>query len=811
MKKIFKLTIAIIAISASINTNAQIIRTIAGVDTLGYTGDGGMAYRAQIGASWSCIQDSIGNVFVADDEHNLIRKIATDGTITTIAGNAAIYGGYTGDGGPATAARLNYPSGMAADKTGNIYFADNANFAIRKISPAGIITTFAGDGSGVHAHTGDGGPATAARMMGCVYVALDKFGNLFFTDGNSRVRKVSSSGIITTYAGYSAIGYAGNGVAATTAALSGPCGIVCDTAGNVYFSDQTNQIIRKISTSGIITTIAGRPTQSGFSGDGGAATAAKLRTPGGLSIDAAGNLYVADQGNNRIRMITPSGIITTVAGDGTWNYTGDGGVPTRATFKYPSSVFVGLQGNLFITDRRNYVVREILNPNTTAIAASAGSVICSGASETFTAGVPAREYGLINQWKVNGTPVGTDSIRYVTAALSTGDRVSFRRIDPVGRFTVDSSNVISMTVNPNVTPFISATKNTADTVCNGTTVTYVGHPVYGGLTPAYQWKVNGVVSGTGVSFAYTPTTGDIVNVTMNSSEACPTVNPVVSANSRMTVQHTVMPVVSIGGATGPVCEGTPAAMNAMSINGGTAPTYSWKKFGIVVATGSTFSYTPANGDYITCQMISNATCAITDTVVSNATMVVNPPVSPSVNIISDPADGITYSGQAVTYYTEVTYGGAATSYQWFVNGSAVTGATNATYVRNIYHTDTVKCQITSTAPCVDNANPVSNDIVMNTGQLGTHIATSAAANVTLFPNPNNGKFTLRGNTSNANASNATYQVYDVTGKMMAEGMVTIQQKTINEAISLGADLVPGQYFLKLSVEGDYKLISFLKK
>jgi len=221
MKKIFKLSLAILALS-SIQANAQIIRTIAGVDTLGYTGDGGMAYRAQIGASWSTVQDSIGNVFLADDEHNLIRKIAVDGTITTIAGNPYIYGGYAGDGGAATAARLNYPSGMAMDKVGNLYFADNGNFAIRKISASGIITTVAGDGSGAHAHTGDGGPATAARMMGCVYVALDKFGNLYFTDGNSRVRKVNTSGIISTVAGTSAIGYSGNGVAATSAALSGP-------------------------------------------------------------------------------------------------------------------------------------------------------------------------------------------------------------------------------------------------------------------------------------------------------------------------------------------------------------------------------------------------------------------------------------------------------------------------------------------------------------------------------------------------------------------------------------------------------------
>jgi hypothetical protein len=810
MKKIIlSLAIAISVIGIGAQVNAQVIRTIAGVDTIGHTGDGGPAIHAQIGASWSTVQDTAGNIYLADDEYNMIRKITPQGIITTIAGTPYSYGGYTGDGGPATAARLNYPSGMAFDRRGNLYFADNANFAIRKISPAGIITTFAGDGSGAHAHTGDGGPATAARMMGCVYVAVDRIGNVFFTDGNTRIRKVDTAGTITTIAGTSAVGYYGNGVAATSAALSGPCGIVVDSFGNIFFSDQNNGLIRKINTSGIISNYAGIPGAVGFTGDGGQATSAKIHTPGGLAVDNNGNVYFADESNGRIRRVTSSGVISTIAGSGSWSYSGDGGAPTSAGFKYPTSVCLGNNNNIFITDRRNYVVREIRNQSAVTITPSTGSNICAGTTNVFS--VPERNHdlGLVHEWRLNGSLVGTDSMRYATSTLNNGDVISYKLVDPLGHFTIDSCNGITITVNPVLAPSVTVTKTTADTVCTGTSVTYLAHPVNGGTTPAYQWRVNGAAAGTGNTFGYSPANGDIVNVVLTSSIPCPTTNPVNSSNTNMTVRVTLTPAVNIAGATSTICTGTAVTYTAMGINGGTSPTYNWKKFGVNVGTGMTYTYTPSNGDYLTCQMISNATCASVDTVTNSAILTVNPNVSPSVNVVSVPVDKVAFPGQLVTFYSEVTYGGSGVTYQWYENGSLIAGATSATYSKNIFTDDSVKCIITSSLPCTDNPTPVSNTVVIKADYLDVNGISISGNNMGLYPNPNNGSFMLNGTIGAKNDKEVSYQVYNVTGRLITEGKVTTQQQAIHEQINLGNDVEPGQYILKINCANDYKLINFV--
>ena len=221
------LTSAIIvaALLANITGSAQKIRTIAGTGSIGYSGDGGQAVHAMIGGSWGIALDGNGDLFFADDDNNVIRKIAPSGVITTIAGTATP--GYSGDGGPATAARLNYPSGIATDGHGNLYIADNGNYVIRKIDATGTITTVAGNGT--WGYSGDGGPAVSARLNGCVAMAFDRAGNMYIADGNTRIRKVNTTGTISTVAGGSMWGYSGDGGAAVGAALAGPCGIAIDT------------------------------------------------------------------------------------------------------------------------------------------------------------------------------------------------------------------------------------------------------------------------------------------------------------------------------------------------------------------------------------------------------------------------------------------------------------------------------------------------------------------------------------------------------------------------------------------------------
>jgi len=275
--------------------------------------------------------------------------------IKTIAGNGG--SGFTGDGGPATLARLNSPVNVAVDRHGNVYVADVANERIRKISPGDTITTFAGSGPvGVSIFAGDGGQATDARLSGPMGVAADMAGNIYISDGN-RIRKVNPAGIINTIAGNGAPGYGGDSGPATTAEL-GPVGLAIDGLGNVYAADEFNNRVRKIDTAGIITTIAGNGTM-GFGGDGGPATAAELNKPLDVAVDAAGNIYIADGYNYRVRKVDGAGVITTVAGDSSGGYAGDGGPATDAELFLPRDIVMDAAGNLYIGDTPNGIIRKV--------------------------------------------------------------------------------------------------------------------------------------------------------------------------------------------------------------------------------------------------------------------------------------------------------------------------------------------------------------------------------------------------------------------------------------------------------------------
>ena len=329
------------------------ITTYAGNGQNGYSGDGGPAVRAQIsGTSYGprLAVDPAGNLYLADSYNNRIRKVSRDGTINTIAGNG-IGCCFSGDDGPATHAQFYVPAGVAADAAGNVYVADTFNDRIRKIDRAGVITTVAGTTAAAPVGTGDG-PAIQARLAWPTGLRLDATGNVYIADaGTMRVRRLSPDGTITTIAGSGpgVPGYGGDGGAATSAQLSWPKDIAFDAQGNIYIADTGNCVIRKVSPLGVITTIAGNGLP-GYSGDGGSATNALLNLPSGLAIDSAGNIYVADTNNYRVRMISTSGIITTVAGNGTRGYSGDKGLGTNAQLTNPTGLALDRAGNLFIGD-----------------------------------------------------------------------------------------------------------------------------------------------------------------------------------------------------------------------------------------------------------------------------------------------------------------------------------------------------------------------------------------------------------------------------------------------------------------------------
>ena len=332
--------------------SSGVITTVAGTGAQGFGGDGGPAVQARLHIPRDVALDATGNFYIADEYNYRIRKVDSSGVITTFAGSAE-----RGDGGPATAALLAAPTGVAADRAGNLYIADKDNHRIRKVDSSRVITTIVG--SGERGFGGDGGPATAARLNTPHGVATDGAGNLYITDHyNDRIRKVDSSGIITTVAGAGERGFGGDNGPATAALLNAPTGVALDDAGNLYIADKDNHQIRKVDSSGVISTLAGSG-ESGFDGDGGPATHAQLFRPAAVATDDAGNLYIADKNNNRIRKVDSSGIITTVAGTGESGFGGDGGSATAARLNLPHDVAVDSTGNLYIADQHKHRIRKV--------------------------------------------------------------------------------------------------------------------------------------------------------------------------------------------------------------------------------------------------------------------------------------------------------------------------------------------------------------------------------------------------------------------------------------------------------------------
>ena len=331
------------------DATTRVLTLVAGNGTPGFSGDNGPATSAQLYGPDGIAVDSAGNLYIADSVNNRIRKVS-NGIITTVAGNGTA--GFSGDNGPATSAQLYSPSGLAVDSAGNLYFADSANYRIREVSN-GVITTVTGNGK--PGHSGDNGPAANATING-FFVTVDSAGNLYIGDNNNhRVRKVSN-GTITTVAGTGTPGSGGDNGPATSANLAFPAGVAVDPAGNLYIADVGNYRIRMVSN-GVITTVAGNGTY-GFGGDNGPATSAQFSQAWGVAVDAAGNLYIADEGTGRVRMVA-KGVITTVVGTGACCYSGDNGPATGAQLSHPTSAVADSAGNVYIADTGNQRIRKV--------------------------------------------------------------------------------------------------------------------------------------------------------------------------------------------------------------------------------------------------------------------------------------------------------------------------------------------------------------------------------------------------------------------------------------------------------------------
>jgi uncharacterized protein (TIGR03437 family) len=376
----------------------------------GFSGDGSAPTDAQFNLPIAIALDSSHNLYIADSGNFRIRKIS-GGKVSTIAGDGEI--GYNGDGGPATDASFDLPYGIRVDAAGNVYVSDILNQVVRQINTKGVINTYAGENCCYgYFSSQDGGPATSAGLNQPVGLAIDSAGNLYIGDSQDyRVRSVTPGGIINSVAGGffgpdPGMGvYGGDGEPAVPCNLAVPLGVAVDGKGNVYIADSENHRIRMVTPAGIITTVAGNGT-GGFSGDGGPATAAQLNRPWDVAVDSVGDIYIADYNNSRIRLVNTAGIITTIAGGSGPGWTGDGGPSTKAMLNFPTGVALDTNGDLYIADSSNNVIR-LMTP--TAPVVAGGGVISASGFGAFQSIAPG-------SWiEIYGTNLSLDSRSWATS------------------------------------------------------------------------------------------------------------------------------------------------------------------------------------------------------------------------------------------------------------------------------------------------------------------------------------------------------------------------------------------------------------
>ena len=494
--------------------------------------------------------------------------------------------------------------------------------------------------------------------------------------------------------------------------------------------------------------------------------------------------------------------LSTTSTGGTWSSS----APTVASIESSTGVVHGISvGSATITYTNAsgcYVTKPItVNPSfvpTVSLAVAPGTTVCEGAVVSYVPTVVNGGASPTYSWTVNGTPVSTLSTYTYTPA--NGDLVSVSIVSNLScAVPTTASTFVTMTVNPIVVPSITIGSNYGDTACFGAMTTIYSHPVDGGTTPAFQWYVNGTPVSTASNYTYIPTLGDVVSVTMTSTAACLSGSTSITASDTITMDviPNLVPDVTVTSSTGAVaCLGNIVVFNTTEVNGGSAPSYLWTVNGINVATGPTYYYVPANGDVVVVTMNSNYPCVIPAYDTAGMTMTVVASATPACTITAYPGSSVP-AGMNDSFVVAVTSGGgAAPTYQWYLNGVVISGATSVSYVTSTLATgDIVTCHVTNTDPC--GGVTVSNGINITIGGVGISSTMQGEGSISLLPNPNSGSFILKGTIGVNDNEEMTIEVTDMMGQVVFTGRGAAKNGVFNEQIQLSGRLANGMYVLNV--------------
>lgn len=687
--------------------------------------------------------DKNDNIYVGDALNHKVRKITPAGEVSTLAGSGT-YGNVDGLG---TLAMFDTPASMAVDNSGTVYLADLNNNLIKKISPAGLATTFAGDGS---QGTSDG-QGVAAGIYKPNSVTFDVNGNLIITDNSFLIRRITTAGYVSTVAGSSLYGTTdGYGIAASFAQ---PGGAVVDKANNIYVVDSGSGRLRKIAPDGLVTTVAGSST--GYAD--GTKNAAKFNYPGCIAIDRSGNLFVTDVGNNRIRRVTPAGEVTTFAGNGLAASTN--GTLLGSSFNYPYGIVFNSSGNMFVSEIVNNTIRELqLTGYTIDKALPAGLIFDSktgiisgkptvispviiytvtaynaGGSSSTAISIKVVNMALppavitfpaiANKNKCDADfPVNVTSTNLVTPITYTSSNPAVATISATGMIHITGSGTTNITasqagsavydpalpVSKQLTvaaqdiPVVTISPDYASG-CEGMTITFTATTNTPNVN--YKWQINGANTGTNSPTLAVTTISktDVVTCTVTTTDVCPA-SALSNTYSSISLDPYVTPLVSIqSSAAAGVCSGAEITFTATTENEGTAPIYQWIVNNVNVGENSkTFkSSTLNNGDIISFNLTNIGGACLTTLFAYSNNMIANiiplPNPAPSVNII--PSVNNVYAGTSITFTAAPQNAGPSPQYQWKINDVNV-GANSPTFTSSsIKDHDRVTCTLTVNINC----------------------------------------------------------------------------------------------------------------